>query len=72
MTEKSEHNLKGRRLALFMAGVGLFWILFTEIGNQYEWTQRTRALFDLVALAGFGFGLWQGFKMWQDRKSDEG
>jgi len=62
----------GQRVALIIAGVGVFWILVTLIGAEYEWSFRTRAFFDLAALAGFGFALWQTFKLWQSRQKDEG
>ena len=62
----------GQRVALFMAGVGVFWVLVTMIGAEYGWSLRTRALFDLAALAGFGFALWQTFKLWRVRQNDKG
>ena len=71
MAEKSDTSARGRRVAIFLAGVGLFWILAFEIGNQYGWSVRARALFDLIALAGFGYGLWLGYGLWRDRRSDE-
>lgn len=71
MSKKNDPTARGRRLAVFMAGVGLFWILATEIGRQYNWTQHTRLFFDLAALAAFGFGLWLGYNLWRDRRGDE-
>ena len=62
----------GQRVALLMAGVGVFWILVTLIGSEYGWSNRTRALFDLAALAGFGFALWQTFQLWRMRQDDKG
>ena len=44
------------------------WILVTQIGAQYGWSNRTRALFDLAALAGFGFALWQTYLLWRNRR----
>ena len=44
---------KGRLTALVIAGTGAFWILATFIGAEMGWSNRTRALFDLIALAGF-------------------
>jgi len=55
-----------------MAGVGVFWVLVTLIGDQYGWSVRTRVLFDLAALAGFGFALWQTFQLWRARQNDKG
>lgn len=62
----------GQRVALFMAGVGVFWVLVTMIGAEYGWSIRTRAFFDLAALAGFGFALWQTFQLWRARQNDKG
>jgi uncharacterized membrane protein len=51
----------GRRAALLMAGTGLFWIAAMFLGSQLDWPDRTRALFDLIALAGFGLSLWMTY-----------
>ncbi len=71
MDRNSDEARTGRRIALFVAGVGLFWILVTAIGSEYGWSQRTRALFDLAALAGFGAGLWMTYKLWRSRQTDK-
>jgi len=42
------------------------------IGSQYGWSNRTRAIFDLAALAGFGFALWKTFQLWRLRRNDKG
>jgi hypothetical protein len=62
----------GQRVALFLAGVGVFWVLVTMIGVNYGWSMRTRAFFDLAALAGFGFALWQTFRLWRARQNEKG
>lgn len=69
--QRSEESRTGQRVALFIAGIGLFWMLVTALGAQYGWSQRTRALFDLAALAGFGAGLWMTYKLWRDRQNDK-
>lgn len=69
---KTNQARAGQRAALFMAGVGVFWVLVTLIGVEYGWSMRTRALFDLAALAGFGFALWQTFQLWRARQNDKG
>ncbi|MFP7570792.1 DUF5337 domain-containing protein [Marivita sp. S2033] len=71
MDRNSEQARKGRRIALVIAGVGVFWIVITMIGSQYGWSQRTRALFDLIALAGFGLGIWMTYQLWRARQTDE-
>jgi hypothetical protein len=62
----------GQRVALTVAAVGGFWVLVTMIGSQYGWSNRTRAIFDLAALAGFGFALWKTFQLWRLRRNDKG
>ncbi|WP_322892067.1 MULTISPECIES: DUF5337 domain-containing protein [unclassified Yoonia] len=62
----------GQRVALTVAAVGVLWMLATMIGSEYGWSNRTRAVFDLAALAGFGFALWQTFQLWRTRRNDKG
>ena len=62
----------GQRVALILAGVGVFWILANLLGTEYGWSNRTRALFDLAALAGFGFALWQTYRLWRARQDEKG
>ncbi|MEM8538214.1 MAG: DUF5337 domain-containing protein [Pseudomonadota bacterium] len=57
----------GQRIALIVAGTAVLWVLANLLGAEYGWSVRTRALFDLVALAGFGFALWQTFRLWRRR-----
>lgn len=61
-------NPAGRRLALVIAGTGLFWVLANLIGSEYGWSIRTRALFDLIALAGFGLAFVIAIGLWRGRK----
>lgn len=51
-----------------MAGTGVFWMLATYIGAEMGLSNRIRALFDLIALAGFGGALWMTFQIWQNRR----
>ncbi|MFN3663927.1 DUF5337 domain-containing protein [Yoonia sp.] len=62
----------GQRIALTVAAVGVLWVLVTIIGREYDWSNRTRALFDLAALGGFAFALWQTFQLWRARRNDKG
>jgi threonine/homoserine/homoserine lactone efflux protein len=71
MKRDSEEARKGRRIALIIAGVGVFWILVTAIGAEYGWSHRTRALFDLAALAGFGGAIWMTYQLWRARQTDK-
>lgn len=59
----------GQRVALFLAGVGLFWIIATFAGSQLGLTPRLRVLFDLFALAGFGWALWMTIGLWRNRQT---
>ncbi len=68
---KHSNSQDGRRAALFLAGVGVFWILATWIGDQMGLSNRTRALFDLLALVGFGWALWMTYGIWRSRQNDE-
>lgn len=58
----------GRRLSLVIAGTAIVWVLANMIGSEYGWSNRTRALFDLLALAGFGAALWIAIGLWRARK----
>lgn len=62
----------GQRVALTLAAVGVVYVLVTLIGREYGWSNRTMALFDLAALGGFSFALWQTFQLWRARRNDGG
>ncbi len=62
----------GRRAALVLAGVGVFWVLATWAGDTLGWSTRLRALFDLVALAGFAFALYLTWQVWRLRRAEKG
>lgn len=68
MRGDADQSRQGRVIALVIAGVGVFWILVTMIGAEYGWSQRTRALFDLLALAGFGVAIWMIYGLWRNRQ----
>lgn len=64
--DKAETQARaGRRAALVVVGSGLFWIAAMWLGAQLGLAQRARALLDLMALAGFGLGLWMTYKAWR-------
>ncbi len=62
---------KGRFTALVIAGTGVFWMLATLIGGQLGLDNRTRALFDLMALAGFIWALVLIYQIWRLRRSNQ-
>ncbi|EET48757.1 DUF5337 domain-containing protein [Thalassobium sp. R2A62] len=66
--QNSETSRIGRRIAVVIAGTGLFWIGATWIGGQMGLSLRVRALFDLIALAGFGWALWMTYRIWRSRQ----
>jgi hypothetical protein len=59
MQKDSAQAKERRRIAILIAGVGVFWIVLTAVGAEMNWSQRTRALFDLMALTGFGVAVWK-------------
>ncbi|MBO6896267.1 DUF5337 domain-containing protein [Shimia sp.] len=63
---------QGRTAALVIAGTGLFWIAAILIGDWLALPQRTRALLDLIALAGFVFAFVLIFRIWRARQADKG
>lgn len=63
---------QGRLAGAVAAATGVFWIGAIAAGEHWDWPQRTRALFDLVALAGFAFVLIVTFRIWRARRKDEG
>lgn len=66
--EEEKQLQSGQRAALFMAAVGLFWVITTYLGGHLGWSQRVRALFDLMALGGFGWALWMTYSIWRKRQ----
>ncbi|NHQ72929.1 DUF5337 domain-containing protein [Roseovarius gahaiensis] len=63
---------KGRVTAMVIAGTAVFWILATLIGGQLGWSNRTQALFDLLALAGFVWAFVLIYQIWRTRQSNQG
>ncbi|HBT01726.1 DUF5337 domain-containing protein [Salipiger marinus] len=71
MNGQDKHNRQGRVIALVIAGTGLAWIAATAAGELLGWPQRTRAFFDLAALAGFGTAIWMIYGLWRARQKDK-
>ena len=63
---------KGRFTALVIAGTAVFWILANLIGAHLELSNRTRALFDLLALAGFIWAFALIYQLWRLRQDNQG
>ncbi|HHL20932.1 MAG TPA: hypothetical protein ENJ52_05320 [Aliiroseovarius sp.] len=70
--DRKSGGTDGRAVALIIAGTGLFWIGATWAGGAFGWPNRTRALLDLIALAGFVFALVNVWRLWRARQTDEG
>lgn len=68
----TDQSRSGQRVALIVAGTGVLWVMANLFGAEYDWSNRTRAIFDLAALAGFGFALWQTYQLWRARQHDKG
>ena len=70
-TKDPKTGKSGQRAALFLAGVGVFWILATWAGSALALPMRVRALFDMFALVGFGWALWMTYQVWRSRQIDK-
>jgi len=66
-----EISRKGRFAALVISGTAVFWIVATLLGGQMGLDNRSRALFDLMALAGFVWALVLIYKIWRARQSNQ-
>ncbi|WP_432447881.1 DUF5337 domain-containing protein [Aliiroseovarius marinus] len=74
MATDPQNNIgrQGRMAALVIAATGVLWVGATFAGNSLGWSNRTMALMDLLALAGFVFGLAVTYRIWRQRQADEG
>jgi len=70
MNDRDSHSRQGRIIALVIAGTGLAWMAATAAGVALDWSQRTRAFFDLAAIAGFGTAIWMIYGLWRSRRKD--
>lgn len=66
-TEKQaqERQRKSRAAAFVIAGTAVFWVLALLVGGEMGASNRLLALFDLMALAGFVFGLFLAWQIWR-------
>lgn len=70
--EKQARAAQGRLAGLVIAFTGALWVGATWAGSHWDWPQRTRALVDLAALAGFVFALVVTWRIWRAGRKDEG
>ena len=61
---------RGRMIALIIAATGVMYVGLQLLGAQLGWSNRTMALFDLTALAIFGWALVSAFLIWRKRQKD--
>ncbi|MFW2541744.1 DUF5337 domain-containing protein [Primorskyibacter sp. 2E107] len=67
----SDEQKTGRKIALLIAGTGVAWIVINAIGAAMGWTTRTLALFDLAAVAAFGWAIWMIYGLWRSRREKQ-
>lgn len=74
MSEQKDAELarKGRITSLVIAGTAVFWIVASFVGGQLGLPNHTRALFDLIALAGFVYAIVMIFQIWRARQNSKG
>ena len=65
---EAQQRKSGQRLAIVIAGTGLAWVLANLLGAHYGWSNRTRALLDLIALAGFAWAVIVSIGIWRARQ----
>ncbi|MDA5094084.1 DUF5337 domain-containing protein [Aliiroseovarius sp. KMU-50] len=64
---------EGRLAGIVIAMTGALWVGASWVGKSLDWSMRTMALVDLMALAGFVFGLVVTYRIWRkSRQNDEG
>lgn len=61
---------QGRRLALIIAFTAAAYVGVQILGGSFGWSMRTLGLFDLAALAVFGWALVRAFMIWRSRRDD--
>ncbi|WP_417596966.1 DUF5337 family protein [Pararhodobacter oceanensis] len=70
MKDETPWGRQGRAIALLIAGVCAVYLILLAVGDKLGWSQRTLALFDLAALAGFGMALWLIYGLWRSSRND--
>ncbi|MCY3996273.1 MAG: DUF5337 domain-containing protein [Rhodobacter sp.] len=74
MTAPTERNRdghalarQGRRVALVIAGVMLFWMGAQWLGRELDIRPGYAFLFDILALAAFAWAILMAFRIWRKR-----
>ena len=61
---------QARLVALVFAFTMIFWMAAQWLGGQMGWQSRYVFLFDMLALAGFLWGLIVTWQIWRKRRND--
>ena len=72
MQSQDKTTKAGQRTALFIAGLGVFWLCANVAAGYLGWSNGTRFILDLVVLAGFGGALLMVLNIWRTRQKDKG
>ena len=57
-----------RGVAIVLVVATLLWLLFGEIGRQYDWDGRYALLIDLAAVAAYVWALLTAWMLWRKRR----
>ncbi|MFC0279716.1 DUF5337 domain-containing protein [Falsigemmobacter intermedius] len=57
-----------RLVGAMIAGTTLLWIIFGEVGRQYNWDGRYALLIDLAAIAAYVWALTNAWMLWRKRR----
>ena len=71
MAQGKNKSGAGQRAAIVVAATGMLWICANLAGEFMGLSVRIRTLFDLIALAAFGFALYMTFNLWRARQHDK-
>lgn len=71
-TDPEGNAQSGRVAAIAIAMTGALWVGANYAGAKLGWSNRTLALVDLIALAGFAWALIATWRIWRERRNDEG
>ncbi len=61
---------QARLVALVFAATMILWMVAQWLGGHLNWAPRYVFLFDMLALAGFLWGLMVTWQIWRKRRND--
>ena len=70
--EVSRHVRQGRLVAIVLVATMAIWLALQALGGALGWPARWVFLFDLAALAAFGWALIVTAALWRGRKDGKG